>query len=254
MIVLKSKSEIKIMREAGRINARVLAEIREAVKPGVTTAKLDAIAEKVQKKHDAESVFKGYSFGGQLPPFPTTITACINDELVHGFPRKEPLKDGDLLSIDCASLYNGYIGDSAFSMVVGESTPEIDELLEVTEKSLYKGIEQAKPGNRVGDVSAAIQKYVESFGLNVVRGYGGHGVGRTMHEDPHVPNYGVPKKGVKLRPGMTFAIEPMVLQGDMDVVTLSDRWTVASKDGKLTAHFEHTIAVTGDGPKILTEL
>lgn len=242
------------MREAGRINARVLDAIREAIKPGVTTAELDAIAEEVQDKHDAKTVFKGYDFGGQLPPFPTTITACINDELVHGFPRKEPLKEGDLVSIDCASLYKGYIGDSAFSMVVGKGTPEIEKLLDVTEKSLYKGIAQCQPGNRIGDVSHAIQKYVESHDLQVVRGYGGHGVGKTMHEDPHVPNYGTPKKGVKLRPGMTFAIEPMVLQGDKEVVVLSDRWTVASKDGKLTAHFEHTIAVTSNGPEILTQL
>lgn len=243
------------MREAGRINARVHEAIREAAKPGVTTAQLDAIAEKVQQQHDAKPVFKGYTFSPAVPPFPSTITVCINDELVHGIPNKtRRLEEGDLLSVDCGTMYKGFIGDSAFSIGIGAVSDEVIELLDVTEKSLYVGIEQCVVGNRVGDISYAIQQYVENRNYSVVRGYGGHGVGRTMHEDPHVPNYGRPRRGVKLRPGMTFAIEPMVLQWSHDVITMPDKWTVKAKDGGLTAHCEHTIAVTENGPEILTLL
>lgn len=240
------------MRTAGRINAQVLQAVREAVRPGVTTAELNKIAEQAQAKLKVLPVFKGYTFGSKKPPYPTTITACINEELVHGIPSMRRLQEGDLLSIDCASRYQGYIGDSAFSIAVGQASLVVDRLLAVTERALYVGIEQAVTGNRVGDVAAAIQQYVESQGFNVVRGYGGHGVGRTMHEDPHVPNYGIPGKGPLLRSGMTFAIEPMVLQGDHSVVTLPDQWTVIAKDRQLTAHFEHTIAITDNGPEILT--
>lgn len=255
MIILKSKAEIDIMRQAGRINARVLEAVREAAKPGVTTAELNDVAERVQARHGAEPVFKGYTFSRDVPPFPGTITVCINDELVHGIPdRHRRLCEGDLVSIDCGSFYQGFIGDSAFSMGIGATGDEVRRLLEVTEKSLYVGIEQAKADGRIGDISHAIQTFVESQNYNVVRGYGGHGVGRSMHEEPHVPNYGRPGRGTKLRPGMTFAIEPMVLQGAEDVVTLADKWTVVAKDGKLTAHFEHTIAVTDNGPEILTLL
>jgi len=254
MIVLKSQKELELMRQAGRINAEVLQTIREAVHPGVTTGELNKVAERVQTKLKVEPVFKGYTFGNQKPPFPTTITACINEELVHGIPGPRRLQEGDLLSVDCASRYQGYIGDSAFSMVVGQSGSEVQRLLAVTERALYVGIEQAVVGNRVGDVAAAIQQYVESQDFNVVRGYGGHGVGRTMHEDPHVPNYGIPGKGALLRAGMTFAIEPMVLQGKSEVITLSDMWTVIAKDKKLTAHFEHTIAITNNGAEIFTRL
>lgn len=252
MIVLKSKKELELMRTAGQINAQVLQAVREAVRPGVTTAELNKVAEQTQARLDVLPVFKGYTFGGKKPPYPTTITACINEELVHGIPSTRRLQEGDVLSIDCASRYQSYIGDSAFSMAVGQVSPEAERLLTVTERALYVGIEQAVAGNRVGDVAAAIQRYVESEGFNVVRGYGGHGVGRTMHEDPHVPNYGIPGKGPLLRSGMTFAIEPMVLQGDHNVVTLPDQWTVIAKDRQLTAHFEHTIAITDNGPEILT--
>ncbi|GAB4158507.1 MAG: type I methionyl aminopeptidase [Candidatus Promineifilaceae bacterium] len=253
MIILKSQAELALMREAGRINARVLEAVRAAVRPGVTTMYLNEIAERVLEQHGATPVFKGYTFGGKLPPYPGALNTCLNEELVHGIPsNKRIIHEGDLLSVDCGTLYKGFIGDSAFSMGVGQVSPIVCKLLEVTERALYVGIEQAVPGNRVGDISAAIQAFVESHQFNVVRGYGGHGVGRSMHEEPHVPNYGLAGRGVQLRPRMTFAIEPMVLEGKKDVVVRPDQWTVAAKDGKLTAHFEHTIAITDNGPEILT--
>ncbi len=254
MIILKSREEIRRMREAGRIIARVLQAIEQAAAPGVTTTELDSLAESILERHDAQPVFKGYSFGNGIPPFPATITACVNEELVHGIPGPRKLKEGDLLTVDCGCLYDGFVGDAAISVGIGAVSAEVKELLQVTKSALQVGIEQACAGNRVGDISAAIQEYVEGCGYNVVRGYGGHGVGRTMHEDPHIPNYGIANRGPKLRPGMTFAIEPMVLQGKKEVITLDDHWTVVAKDGKLTAHCEHTIAVTDNGPEILTLL
>jgi methionyl aminopeptidase len=255
MIILKSNSELELMREAGRLNARILEAIRQAVRPGVTTMELNNIAERMLDEAGARGVFKGYSFDGRMPPYPTAINACINEELVHGIPKDDRcLKEGDLLTIDCGTEYHGYIGDSAISIGVGRVDPEVAHLIEVTEKALYIGIEQSRAGCRVGDIGAAIQGFVEGQGYNVVRGYGGHGVGRSMHEDPHVPNYGRPGRGTKLRRGMTFAIEPMVLQGDHEVVVLPDQWTVSARDGRLTAHFEHTIAITDNGPEILTQL
>jgi len=251
-IILKSPQEIAIMREAGRINALALQAVREAARPGVTTAELDAIAEEVIRSHGAEPAFKGYP--GPYP-YPATITASINEELVHGIPSdKRKLREGDLLSIDCGTIYKGYVGDSAFTMGIGEISPEAQRLLEVTERALYVGIEQMRPGNRVGDVSAAVQRYVESRGFHVTREYTGHGVGREMHEGPSVPNYGTPGRGLLLRPGMTIALEPMVLVGTPKTRVLEDKWTVASADGSLTAHFEHSVAVTENEPLILTVL
>ncbi|MDX1664265.1 MAG: type I methionyl aminopeptidase [Candidatus Promineifilaceae bacterium] len=254
MIILKSQSEIKLMREAGRITARVLDAIREAARPGVTTAQLNFLAERILDKHGAQPVFKGYTFSNGIPPFPGTITACVNEELVHGIPGPRVLEEGDLLTVDCGSLYKGYIGDAAISLGIGRVSSEAERLMDITNRSLEVGIAQVQPGNRVGAISAAIQEFVEGEGYNVVRGYGGHGVGRTMHEDPHIPNYGSARRGARLRPGMTFAIEPMVLQGKKDVITLPDHWTVVAKDGKLTAHCEHTVAVTDNGCEILTLL
>ena len=249
-IILKSPQEIAIMREAGRINALAHQAVREAAKPGVTTAELDAIAEEVIRSHGAIPAFKGYP--GPYP-YPATITASINDELVHGIPsKKRKLREGDILSVDCGTIYKGYVGDSAFTMGIGEISPEAQRLLEVTERALYIGIEQMRPGNRVGDVSAAVQRYVESHGFHVTREYTGHGVGREMHEGPSVPNYGTPGRGVLLRAGMVIALEPMVLIGTPKTRVLPDKWTVASADGSLTAHFEHTVAITEDGPVILT--
>ncbi len=249
-IVLKSPREIEIMREAGRINALALQAVREAARPGVTTAELDAVAEEVIRSHGATPAFKGYP--GPYP-YPATITVSINDELVHGIPSKRrKLREGDIVSIDCGTVYKGYVGDSAFTMGIGAISPEAQRLLEVTERALYIGIEQMRPGNRVGDVSAAIQRYVESHGYHVTREYTGHGVGREMHEGPSVPNYGTPGRGVMLRVGMVIALEPMVLVGTPKTRVLPDKWTVVSADGSLTAHFEHTVAITEDGPDILT--
>ncbi len=251
-VVIKSPEEIAIMRQAGRINALALDAVRKAIRPGVTTAELDAIAEEVIRSHGAVPAFKGYP--GPYP-YPATITASINDELVHGIPsKKRVLREGDIVSIDCGTVYKGFVADSAFTVGVGEISPEAQRLLEVTEQALYVGIAQLRPGNRVGDVSAAIQHYVESRGYYVTREYTGHGVGREMHEGPMVPNYGTPGRGLLLRPGMTIALEPMVLVGTPKTRVLEDKWTVASADGSLTAHFEHSVAVTEDEPLILTVL
>lgn len=248
-VVVKTKEEIEIMREAGRINALALDTVRKMIKPGITTAELDAAAEKVIRSHNAVPTFMGYP--GPYP-YPATLTVSVNEELVHGIPGNRELKEGDIVSIDCGSTFNGFIGDSAFSIGVGEIKPEAKKLIEVTEKSLHEGIQQMRPGNRVGDISAAIQKYVEKNGYNVPREYSGHGVGRQMHEAPQVPNYGKAGRGLVLRPGMTLAIEPMVLVGTYRTRVLPDQWTVVSADGALTAHHEHTIAVTENGPYILT--
>jgi len=248
-VVLKSMNEIALMREAGRVNALALNAVREAIRPGVTTAELDAIADEVIRKHGGKPVFKGYP--GPYP-YPATLCTSINDELVHGIPGKRKLKEGDIISVDCGTLLDGFIGDSAFTAGVGEISPEAERLLRVTEESLYKGIEKMRPDQRSGDVSFAIQSHVESSGMYVTREYTGHGVGRQMHEGPQVPNYGIPGRGLQLRPGMTIALEPMVLVGTARTRVLPDRWTVASADGSLTAHFEHSVAVTENGPVILT--
>jgi methionyl aminopeptidase len=250
-IHIKSSAELEVMREAGRINATVLATVKELLQPGVATADLNAAAEEVLRKHGCISPFKGYGY----PPFPASITVSINQELVHGIPsKKRKLKAGDIVSIDCGTVFNGFVGDSAFTAGVGEISPQAKELLEVTEGALCAAIEQMRPGKRTGDVSAAIQKYVESRGFYVTREYTGHGVGRDMHEGPQVPNYGVSGRGLPLRPGMTIALEPMVLAGTSATRVLSDQWTVVSADGSLTAHSEHSVAITEGEPLVLTVL
>jgi len=250
-IHVKSPAELETMREAGRINATVLATVKELLQPGVATADLNAAAEDVLRKHGCISPFKGYGY----PPFPASITVSINRELVHGIPsKKRKLKAGDIVSVDCGTVFNGFVGDSAFTAGVGEISPEAQKLLEITEGALGAAIEQMRPSKRTGDVSAAIQKYVESRGFYVTREYTGHGVGREMHEGPQVPNYGVPGRGLPLRPGMTIALEPMVLVGTSATRVLSDQWTVVSADGSLTAHFEHSVAVTEGDPLVLTVL
>ena len=250
-INIKNPAEIAIMREAGRINATVLATVRDLLKPGVSTADLDAAAEEVLKKHGAVSPFKGYGY----PPFPNSTTISINEELVHGIPSaKRKLKEGDIVSVDCGTFFEGYVADSAISGGVGEISPKARKLLEVTEQSLYAGIAKMRAGNHTGDVSEAIQKYVESHGFHVTREYTGHGVGRQMHEGPQVPNYGVAGTGPLLRPGMVIALEPMVLVGTHKTKVLKDKWTVVSADGSLTAHYEHSVAVTEGDPLILTVL
>lgn len=248
---IKNPAEIAIMREAGRINATVLAAVREQLKPGVSTADLDAAAEEVLKRYGAVSPFKGYGY----PPFPNSITVSINEELVHGIPTPtRKLKEGDIVSIDCGTIFEGYVADSAFSAGVGEISAKAAKLLDVTEKSLYAGIAKMRSGNKTGDVSEAIQKYVESNGFHVTREYTGHGVGRQMHEGPQVPNYGTAGTGILLRPGMVIALEPMVLIGTPKTKVGKDKWTVVSADGSLTAHFEHSVAVTEGDPLILSVL
>jgi methionyl aminopeptidase len=248
-IVIKSPQEIATLREAGRINARALETVRLLIRPGVTTAELDAAAEEVIRKHGAVPTFKGYP--GPYP-YPASICASINEQLVHGIPGKRKLQAGDIISIDCGSTFEGFVGDSAFTMGVGEISTQAQRLIEITEQALYVGIKQMRANNRVGDVSAAIQEFVESSGFNVTREYTGHGVGRQMHEGPQVPNYGIAGRGQILRQGMTIALEPMVLIGTSQTRVFPDQWTVVSADGSLTAHWEHSVAITDGEALILT--
>ena len=249
MIVLKSSQEITLMRQAGRIVAEVLEKIREMARPGVTTADLDRAAAQLIEQRGARSAFKGYR------GYPANICTMLNHELVHGIPSpKRYLKDGDILSLDVGVFYKGYVGDAGTTIAIGEISPVARQLLEATEGGLYAGIAQARVGNRVGDISAAVQKYVESYGFSVIREYTGHGVGRQMHEEPQVPNFGRTGRGITLKPGMTFAIEPMVAQGDWHTRVLDDGWTVVMADGSLSAYFEHSMAVTDGEPEILTRL
>ncbi len=239
------------MREAGKINAEALAAAHAAIRPGATTGDLNAAAEDVLKKYGVTSPF--YHYPGPYP-YPASTTISINAELVHGIPGKRKLKEGDIVSVDCGTTYEGYVADSAFTAGVGEVSAEAFRLMKVTEQALYIGIEKMRPGNRVGDVSSAIQRYVEKQQLYVTREYTGHGVGRAMHEGPQVPNYGTPGKGVELCTGMVIALEPMVLFGTPYTRTLQDEWTVVSADGSLSCHWEHTVAITENGPMVLTRM
>lgn len=250
-IVLKNKKEIGVMREAGKINVAALTAVKEALRPGVTTKELDQIAEAVIRDHGATPAFLNYP--GPYP-YPGTINASINEELVHGLPGPRELKEGDIISIDCGTIYNGFVADSAFTAGVGEISDDLKKLLEVTKKSLYAGIEKMRVGARLGDIGAAVHEVVKEAGFFVPREYTGHGVGREMHEGPSLPNYGVPGQGIALRKGMTIAIEPMVLMGTFRTKVMPDRWTVTSADDSYTAHFEHTVAITDKGPQILTPL
>lgn len=248
-ITIKTSQEIAVMREAGRINALALAAARAAIRPGATTADINAAAEEVLHKHGVYSPFLNYP---GAYPYPASTTVSVNEELVHGIPGKRKLKEGDIVSVDCGTVFEGFVADSAFSAGVGQLSSEAQRLLEVTEGSLYEGIRQMVANNRIGDVSAAVQNYVESRGFSVTREYTGHGVGRRMHEGPQVPNYGIQGRGMILRAGMTIALEPMVLAKSFRTRVMPDEWTVVSADGGLTAHFEHTVAITEDGPYILT--
>ena len=248
-IHIKSPDELKTMRQAGRINAEIMATVKNLIQPGVSTADLNAAAEDVLKKHGCYSPFKGYS----EPPYPASICTSVNEELVHGIPsKKRILHEGDIVSADCGTVFEGFVADSAFTAGVGEISPEAKHLLEVTEGALYASIEKMRVGFRTGDISAAMQNYVESRGLHVTREYTSHGVGREMHEGPMVPNFGTAGSGMPLRPGMTIAIEPMVLIGTHETRVLRDKWTVISADKSLTAHFEHSVAVTEGDPLLLT--
>jgi len=246
MIIIKSKKDLESMRQAGLVVADALERLAGLVKPGITTAALDRFAEDYLAQRGAKPSFKGYN------GFPASICSSVNEEVVHGIPGKRRLKEGDIVSIDLGAIVDGWHGDAAITVPVGEVDPEIMRLLKVTEEALYLGIEAAQPGVRLGVVSNTIQKHVEKAGFSVVRQYVGHGIGRQMHEDPPVPNFGRPDRGPVLAEGMTIAIEPMVNAGGYEVLVTPDNWTVITKDGSYSAHFEHTIAITGNGPEILT--
>lgn len=248
-IVIKSPAELSLMRESGRVNALALETAHQMIKPGVTTQEIDEAVAEVIRKHGGKPAFLGVP---GAYPYPATITISINEEMVHGIPGKRKLREGDIVSVDCGTILDGFVSDAAFTMGVGEISEQARHLIEVTEKALYIGIEQLRVGNRIGDVGSAIQKYVEGAGYHVPREYTGHGVGRAMWEGPQVPNYGTPGRGIPLRVGMAIALEPMVLVGTRETRVKPDQWTVVSKDGSLTAHFEHTVAITENGPKILT--
>ena len=248
MITLKSERELNYMREAGQIVAEVLEELRKIIinTPGITTKELDSLAESLILKRGAKPAFKGYH------GFPSSLCTSVNEQVVHGIPGPYKLQSGDIISLDLGVKLNGYYGDAAITVGVGKISNEVNRLLQVTEEALCKGIKQAKVKNRLSDISHAIQSHAEKSGFSVVRDLVGHGVGRALHEDPSIPNFGKPHLGPKLKRGMTFAIEPMVNMGKFEVKTAKDNWTVVTKDGRLSAHFEHTIAIRENKPEILT--
>lgn len=246
MVIRKSRAEIEKMRRSGLIVAGTLSKLRQMVAPGITTRDLDVVAESTIRAAGGIPTFKGYR------GFPASICASVNDEVVHGIPSDRRLKEGDIIKLDCGATLDGYVGDAAISVAVGEVSPEVARLLEVTRDSLLKAIEKMVAGNRLYDVSYAVQQYVEERGFSIVRDFCGHGIGQRMHEDPQVPNYGRPGTGPVLKEGWVLAIEPMVNEGSFEVKVLSDGWTVKTRDGKASSHFEHTIAVTEDGPRVLT--
>lgn len=255
MIFLKTKAEIETMRTANRIVAEILAELRRRVRPGVTTGELDRLAGEMIVQHKAKTAFKGYTIRNGSVPFPAHVCISLNHEIVHGIPsQRRVIQDGDVVSLDFGVVYDGFYGDAAVSFGVGDIDDRVRRLLDTTSASLQAGIAQARVGNRLGDVSAAVQQRVERDGYSVVREFVGHGVGRKLHEDPPVPNYGVPNRGVRLRDGMVIAIEPMVNMGAAGVKMLDDGWTAVTRDGSLSAHFEHSVAVTADGPLVLSQL
>ena len=249
MIEIKTSGEIKQMREACRIAAGALQAAGEAVKPGVSTAAVNRVAHDYIVRHGAIPTFLGYN------GFPAASCISINDEVIHGIPSKSRIiQPGDIVSIDVGATFKGYVGDNAATFAAGDISPEAQRLCDTTRESLYEGIKMAVAGGRVGDIGSTIQRYCEERGYSVVREYTGHGVGKAMHEDPSVPNYGTPGRGVRLLPGMTIAIEPMINMGASAIKQLSDGWTVKTRDGKYSAHFEHTVAITSNGPVILTTL
>ncbi|MDD5092991.1 MAG: type I methionyl aminopeptidase [Dehalococcoidia bacterium] len=247
-IIIKSPSEIRVMRQAGKIVAIVLEILSKEVKPGITTGELDGIAVKAIEEQGGRPSFKGYR------GFPASICTSVNEQVVHGIPGGRILKEGDIIAIDVGAIYNGFQGDAAVTVGVGKISPEARSLIDATSGSLEAGIKEASAGARLSDISAAIQAYAESRGFAVVREYVGHGIGREMHEKPEVPNFGLPGKGPILRQGMTVALEPMINAGGWRTKVLDDHWTVVTEDGKLSAHFEHTIAITDGAPEVLTRL
>ena len=246
MIVCKGKAELDKMREANLIVAQVLDHLGSLIQPGITTSELDAVAEDMILKAGAKPAFKGYR------GYPATVCASVNDRIVHGIPNDDPLKQGDIIGLDVGGFYKGFFGDSAWSFSVGAISKELESLLDVTRESLYKGIEKVVVGNRISDISHSIQQHVENHGFTVVREFVGHGIGKALHEEPQIPNFGQPGRGPKLQAGMVLAIEPMVNSKGSGVKVLDDRWTAVTADGGYSAHFEHSVAVTEDGPWILS--
>jgi methionyl aminopeptidase len=253
MIQLKSKRELERMREAGRHVGEILVQLRAIAKAGVTTGEINRIAEREIRRRGLGSSFLGYAPGG-LPPYPAVICTSVNEEVVHAFPGSRELEDGDVLKLDFGVIYDGFHGDSAVSLPIGEVGEETRRLLEVTRSSLWAGIEAMRDGARLGDVSHAVQRTAEASGYSVVREFVGHGIGRKLHEPPQVPNFGEPGHGPRLRTGMVLAIEPMVNAGGHAVEVLEDRWTAVTADRKLSAHFEHTVAIGEGGPEVLTQV
>lgn len=247
-IILKSPQEIEKMRRSNQIVAEILAEMKTSARPGVTTRELDELAEALLAKLKAHSAFKGYN------GYPAALCTSVNEEVVHGIPSNRVLKEGDILSLDFGAIYDGFYGDAAITLPIGSISTEAEQLLRVTEEALYLAIDQARPENRLMDISAAIQRHVESHGFSVVRDFVGHGIGKHLHEKPQVPNFGIPGRGVRLKPGMTLAIEPMINAGGCEVMIREDGWTAVTKDRSLSAHFEHSVAVTENGPAILSKL
>ncbi len=251
MIFLKTEDEIDLLRSANQLVSLTHAEIAKVIRPGITTAQLDKLAEEFIRDHGAIPTFKGFPnpYGG---PFPASICASVNDQVVHGVPNDEPLKDGDIVSIDCGTLLNGFCGDSCYTFCVGEVAEEVKQLLKVTKESLYLGIEAALTGKRIGDISHAVQSHCEKYGYGVVREFVGHGIGKEMHEEPQVPNYGRAGNGPLIKNGLCLAIEPMITLGSPKIGMMPDRWTIKTLDGKCAAHFEHTIAVHHGKAEILS--
>jgi methionyl aminopeptidase len=245
-IVIKSASELAVMRKAGRVVAVTLAALASQVRPGISTLELDRLAESTIRAQGATPSFKGYQ------GYPASVCVSVNDEVVHGIPGKRVLREGEIVSLDVGAIFEGMQGDAALTVAVGQVSSRMQTLMRVTQAALVAGIREARAGNRLGDISAAIQKVAEGAGFSVVREYGGHGVGRNMHEDPHIPNWGQPGTGIFLKPGMTLALEPMVNAGKYQVRVKSDNWTVVTVDGQPSAHFEHTVAITEGEPEILT--
>ena len=246
MVILKRPDEIEKMRASNSIVAEILTALKEKTKPGVTTLDLDQYSEDLARKKGAKPAFKGYR------GYPFSLCTSVNSEVVHGMPSNRMLRSGDILSIDFGVRYKGYCGDAAITVPVGDISEEAGKLLQVTERSLYEGIRQARAGNRLGDISAGVQRCVEAAGFSVVRDVGGHGIGKSLHEEPHVPNYGIGGRGIELKSGMVLAIEPMVNAGTYKVKVLDNGWTVVTQDGELSAHYEHTVAITEQGPVILS--
>lgn len=252
MILIKSQKEIEYMRESGRIVALALDAIEKAIRPGVTTRELDKIATDVLKKEGAIPSFKGQQGFEGSKPYPATICASVNNQIIHGIPGDYVLQDGDIISIDMGALKNGYHGDAARTFAVGNVSETAKKLIEVTKGSFFEGLKMAKAGNRISDISHAVQSYAESFGFSVVRDFVGHGIGKELHEEPQVPNYGKPGRGPRLASGMVIAVEPMINEGSYDINILKDGWTVITVDGKLSAHYENTILITDGEPELLT--